>query len=163
MHRFTDAAGRDWLLTVNVNTVKRVREALGLNLLEVLGGDVLERLAADPILLVDTLYVICQPQAKERGLSDEQFGEAMAGESIGQAAAALVEALLDFFQPAQRQLLGKLWAKIQQAEGRATAAALTNLERPEIDEAIERVIQQGQQDMLSRLKSLGKSSTDAPA
>jgi lantibiotic modifying enzyme len=43
--------------------------------LGVFDGQLLGRLADDPILLANTLYAVCKPQADERGIDDEAFGE----------------------------------------------------------------------------------------
>ena len=114
MKPFTDASGRTWELTVIVSAVKRVR-------------DLLERLADDPVLLVDVLYVLCKPQADAKGVSDEDFGRGMVGGVLDDAASALMKELLDFFPSAQRaRALGKMARKIeaQQAAVAEAAAAL---------------------------------------
>ena len=46
MKTFKDNAGRTWTITINVDTVKRVRDLLGEDLLDV--KQVLERLMIDP-------------------------------------------------------------------------------------------------------------------
>lgn len=162
MHRFTDNANRDWSVQINVATVKRVRAALGLDLMKAVGGNVLEQLASDPILLVDALYVVCEPQAQERGVSDIQFGEAMAGEAIEKAADAFLGELLDFFQPRQREMLAKIYRKVKEVEERTSAATHAALDNPALGVAIERQIQEAEKAMLLRLNQLGASSGNAP-
>ena len=58
MKPFNDSASRTWEVTVNVGAVRRVRDILGVDLMDVAGGDLLERLADDPVLLVDVLIVL---------------------------------------------------------------------------------------------------------
>ena len=53
MRQFKDNAGRDWNLAVNVAGIKRLRDLLDVDLMQVIEGDLLQRLYADPILLVD--------------------------------------------------------------------------------------------------------------
>ena len=117
MKPFTDKEGREWPVVVNVGAVKRVRDILGVDLLDVAKGDLLERLADDPVLLVNVLYVLCRPEADARGVSDEDFGRAMVGGVLDEAASALMKELLDFFPSAQRaRALGKLATLLEAQE-----------------------------------------------
>jgi len=99
MPTFVDIENRTWNVAVNVASIKRVKELLGEDLLD--WQPILERLLIDPILLVDVIYVICKPQADVLELTDEQFAEAMAGDTIARAKQALVEGLIDFFPDAK--------------------------------------------------------------
>ena len=124
MKPFTDASGRTWELTVVVSAVRRVRDLLGVDLMDVAGGDLLERLADDPVLLVDMLYVLVKPQADAKGVSDEDFGRAMVGGVLDEATSALMKELLDFFPSAQRaRALGKMARKIEAQQAAVTEAA----------------------------------------
>ena len=60
-------------------------------------GTLLEKLINDPILLCDVIYCVCMEEADSRGVSDEDFGRAMAGDAIELATTALLEELVDFF------------------------------------------------------------------
>jgi hypothetical protein len=134
MKTFTDALDRSWQITINVSAVKRVRQALDVNLLDVAGGDLLGRLADDPCLLVDVLYVLCRPEADAKGVSDEDFGRAMVGDALDGASSALMKELLDFFPRAQRaRALAKMVLAMneQKAEIAEAAAALKPLAEAE--------------------------------
>ena len=123
MKPFTDSAGRTWEVTVNVGAVRRVRDILGVDLMDVAGGDLLDRLADDPVLLVDVLYVLVKPQADAKGISDEDFGRGMVGGALDEAASALMKELLDFFPSAQRaRALGKMARKIEAQQAAVTEA-----------------------------------------
>lgn len=95
MKTFSDNAGRTWTIAVTVDAVKRVRDLLGEDLLDV--KQILERLMIDPILLCDVVYCVCKPQADSEGISDEEFARAMAGDVIAHAKRALLEDLVGFF------------------------------------------------------------------
>ena len=82
MKTFIDNAGRTWTVAVNVDAIKRVRDLVQVNLLEVIEGKLLERLISDPILLCDVIYCLCKPEADAKSVSDEDFGRAMAGDAI---------------------------------------------------------------------------------
>lgn len=100
MQSFVDNAGRTWEIAINVATVRKLRGSpLKLDLMQVVanGADGLGKLLGDPVTFVDMLYVICQEQADKHGISDEDFGRAMAGDAIQQAAEMWLEELISFF------------------------------------------------------------------
>ena len=103
MRRFTDSDSRVWELNINVAAVKRVRGCLGIDLYSLVddGFRTLSKLIADPVTLADVLFCLCQNQAERRHVSDEDFGRALAGDVITQAADAFVEELIDFFPDAR--------------------------------------------------------------
>jgi len=123
MKTFQDNAGRTWTVAVHVDALKRVRSLLDVNLLGVVEGNLLERLIADPVLLCDVVYVLCKPEADARGITDEEFGRAMAGDAIEHATTALLEELVDFFPLARRRLLQKALGKLKELEARALEVA----------------------------------------
>ncbi|MEX2091388.1 MAG: hypothetical protein WD971_01860, partial [Pirellulales bacterium] len=79
---------------------------------------------ADPVTLVDVLYVLILPQAEEKNVTDEQFASALGGDTLTEATTALLEALCDFFQEPQRTFLRMVLA----ATKRKQAEAMTLLE-----------------------------------
>ncbi|RIK72136.1 MAG: hypothetical protein DCC68_26745 [Planctomycetota bacterium] len=123
MPSFKDTNGREWLVTLNVAQVKRVRERLGVNLADLQEGNLLTRLA-DPVLLVDVLFVLVQPQADENSVTDEQFAASLGGDTLSAASTALLEALCDFFPLPTRLMLRKVLAQTQARQ----ADAVTKIE-----------------------------------
>lgn len=98
MRTFTDKAGRTWALDVNVAAVKRVRQMIDLDLLDMESAEnAFYRLPLDPVRLCEVLYCICKPQADAQGVSSEDFSNAMAGPVIGLAGEQLMEEIADFF------------------------------------------------------------------
>jgi len=111
MKSFTDNADRSWDVSINVAAVKRVRDLVGVDLLEIVEGTLIEKLIRDPILLCDIIYAVCKPQADERepSVTDEEFGRAMAGDAIEHATTALLEDLVSFCpSPRDRTNLGRV-------------------------------------------------------
>ena len=142
MKTFTDNAGRTWTVTVNVDAIKRVRGLLDVNLLEVVDGKLLERLVSDPVLLCDLVYAACKPEADARGVTDEDFGRAMAGDAIDGATTALLEELVDFFPSSRRRLLAKALGKLKVLEGMAVAAAEKRLDGPQLEERMRAALEE---------------------
>lgn len=126
MKTFTDNTGKTWSIAINVGAVKRVRATLDVNLLDAVEGKLIERLVSDPILLCDVIFVLCLQEAETRGITDEQFGQAMACDAIDAATSALLEELVDFFPTGKRQVLTKALAKLKAFE----ASELPQLEVP---------------------------------
>jgi len=116
MRTFHDNAGRNWAVTLNVATLKRIRALTAIDLINIISLDehrkpnveLLERLSEDPILLVDVLYAACKPEADSQNVTDEQFGAAMAGDAIEHATNALLEELVSFFPDPKRKVLQKI-------------------------------------------------------
>jgi len=65
-------------------------------------GPWLTRYDTDIIFKVDLLFVVCEPTAKEREITPEQFAERLGGDALHTASDALIEALLDFFRSLRR-------------------------------------------------------------
>ena len=136
MKTFSDTTGRTWSIAVNVDAVKRVRDLLKEDLLDV--KQILERLMVDPILLCDVIYCICKPQADAEGVSDEQFGQAMGGDSILHAKRALLGELVDFFpSAADRENLKAAITKFDNLAQRAAELIRQRLESPSLSREIE--------------------------
>jgi hypothetical protein len=95
MKFFKDIKDGSWELSINVAAIKKIRDVLNADLLDI--QTTLPRLLADPIFLVDVLYCLCKSQADAKGVSDEQFGEGMAGDCLGFAKNTLMEELKSFF------------------------------------------------------------------
>ena len=147
MKTFKDNAGRTWTVQIDVAAIKRVRSLLDVDLLDAVEGRLLERLVTDPVLLCDVIYVVCKPEADAGGITDEDFGRAMAGDAVEHATTALLEDLTDFFPLARRRLLKKALAKLRDLEARALEVAETRLDSPELEA-----------QMQAALASIGSSS-----
>ena len=136
MRTFTDNAGRTWTLTINVDAIRRVRSQLEIDLLQAVEGKLIERLAGDPILLCDVIYVLCKPEADQRDVSDEDFGRAMAGDAIDHATTSLLEELVDFFPQSRRALLNKALEKFRHLETRAIELVDKQLDDPQLEQRV---------------------------
>ena len=116
MKVFTDATERQWEITLTIGSAKRVKNLLGIDLLQPESGDppLLTRLGSDEMLLCDIIYCLVKPQADAAGVTDEQFGELLGGETILAAQTALYEELIDFFQQRGRGDRGRAVAAQKQ-------------------------------------------------
>ena len=166
MKAFTDNTGRTWTLVVNVATIKRVRALCGVDLnsiVEVEDGKpsakLLERLSIDPVLLVDVLYAVCRPECEQKGVSDEDFGAAMAGDAVEQATDALLDEIVDFFPAAKR----KAFQRILSASRRFGEAARRRLEATLADGRIEDALVSELERLTGLSPSAPESAESSPA
>jgi len=141
MKVFTDNAGRVWTVAINVNAIKRVRALANVNLLEVIEGTLLERLIRDPVLLCDVVYAVCKPEADKVGVSDEEFGQAMAGDAIDHATKALLEELVGFSPSRQgRANLQRILETTWRVMDKAHEAVAARIDSGEIERAAEQLL-----------------------
>ncbi len=137
MRTFKDNAGRTWSVQINVDALKRVKSLLGVNLLEVIEGKLVERLAGDPVFLCDVLFAAVKPEADAQKVSDEDFGRAMGGDALDGATAAFLGELVDFFPQGRRKVLRKAMDKYGAFEAKALEVAEKRLSSPELDAKFE--------------------------
>jgi hypothetical protein len=142
MKIFKDNAGRTWTVDVNIAAVKRVRSLLGIDLIKgVVKEGVIDELATNPVLLCDVIYAVCKPDADKKNITDEQFGQAMAGDAIELATEALLKELVDFFPEAKRRVLRKAMGRFKKMEMKALEVADKYLEDPESEKEMEQEIE----------------------
>jgi hypothetical protein len=117
MQAFRDGSDKahEWLLHINVASIRRVRAATGVDL-AALPASGLGEFLSDVVKFVDVLWVLVEPQAKERGVSDEDFGASLSGDSLVRAAEAFVEELIDFFPAPRRGPLREMVKKGRQLD-----------------------------------------------
>lgn len=126
MASFIDGLGREWRVLLHPAKVREINERFGI-LLTDLRSDAFNQLSLNPILLVDTLYLICKQQADEMGVSDHAFGELMVP-VIDEAVIALEVAICDLFPSGRRSLLKSLHAKQESMQQKAMISAIQELD-----------------------------------
>jgi len=144
MSSFKDKNGDVWLIELTVGTVKRVKNALGADLMGVASRDsrLLESLYEDPELLVNVIYVLCSEQCEARKIDDETFGNLFNGDAIFQATEALVEGLVDFFPKGRQELLKKVVEKLKVAEGLAATKIGQEIDNLDLEKLMDDAIRQ---------------------
>lgn len=145
MHSFHDSQGRKWSLSLSLAQAKKLKDTLGVDLLD--GGPSINRLASDPYTVANVLYLLCESQAAAAGVTDEQFGEALAGDAIDDATEALLNALVDFFPKRQRGTLKMMLEKLTQANSQAVTLAEKKLSSEAMDQMIQRGMQQAEAEI----------------
>jgi len=142
MKTFNDNAGRTWTVSITVDAIKRVRGLLDVDLLEVVGGKLIDRLITDPVLLCDIVYAVCKPEADAQDVSDEDFGRAMAGDAIEHATTALLEELVSFSpSPRDRANLKRVLVTTHRVMDKARDLVEQKIESGELDRIAEEALQ----------------------
>jgi len=136
MHCFKDTAGRTWTISIHVSAVKRCRAMLGVDLYGLIDAKFqgLGKLLSDPCGLVDVLYVLCKDEADKLGVSDEDFGRGLGGDSLELATTAFLEELTDFFpDPRVRAGLARVMKASRELGSRMMDLAMTRLDSLDIE------------------------------
>ncbi len=153
-HKFTDSAGKEWSISLNLGEAKRIKDAREVDLLDATN---LQRLASDPYLLGDVLYLVCESQAAAAGIDSKQFGEQLAGDAIDAAADAFLAELVDFFPKRQREALKSLLATIQGTQADMANLATEKANSPAMAEAMQRTRRAAEAEIDRLLAEAGKS------
>lgn len=159
MQSFKDSKGNIWTVEINVGAIKRVRALCGIDLLNVItvgedgkpNTELLDRLSDDPVLLVDTLYAVCKPDADAKGLTDEDFGRSFDGDSLISAAHALLDGIVDFFPEAKRRMFRKVLDASRRFEDATNQYLMKVMNSGDLDKALE-----------SQLQKLSEAFTNVP-
>lgn len=137
MYQFTDLKSRVWDVAITVQTVKDVKQLLGVDLLQ--PKEVMPRLA-DPIFVCDLLYCVCKHQADKDGVTDVEFGQSLFGDSLLKATENLIDAYADFFpNPDVRKSVRELGAKMKETAARMATAI--NKRMGKLDKGINQAVE----------------------
>jgi hypothetical protein len=116
-----DREGRVWNIEINPWSIRRVREALNINLLEMLEKDsTLAEDLEDPVRSVELVWCLCQPQAAEREVSEKSFWESLDQDMLDSAGLAIMEGIANFSRAAIRPALETVAAKTAKLRDRLT-------------------------------------------
>jgi len=158
MRQFIDAKNRTWEISVNFASVKRIRDLLSIDILDLGAKDSLSWME-DPIQICNILWCLVKPQAEkiQPSITDEDFGAALSGEAFDRAFRALTEDLSDFTpNPASRKARLGIIRKAEELTTRISERVMRNLESPEF-------LERAEQEILNSGKSSdGSTSTKAP-
>jgi hypothetical protein len=145
MRTFTDDKGREWRIEINVSMIRRISQATGFEICEIVNrqSDV-QRLMISPVLIADVCRVACAKQMDAHKMRAEQFDDVFDAPTIQRARTAFLEAVQDFFP-------NRLWQ----------ALAEKTRQMPAMIEQASAAMDLAEVESASTLTS-GPSSTDAP-
>lgn len=102
MSKFADRMGHEWTVEITSGHLKPLRRDFGIDLRDALKSEgeknSLAEAIGDPEKFEQMLWVLCGDQATAAGIEPEDFAYRFNGEATRNAALAVWEATLDFFQ-----------------------------------------------------------------
>ena len=166
MPKFTDEEKRDWKVRVDVFTIANVREidtdkVIDLGSLEHM-ADNFTRMAADPCLLCAVLFVVCEEEAKERGLDYVKFSKLILGDVMEEANLALEEAIINFSRPKSRSLMRRLQKKINRVEEMGQNLVAEKLEDQGLEDRILAKMKATMEDLTNDSLTPSSSASTSP-
>lgn len=136
-----DTKGREWSFRFTALTVRDIASATHLDTKSLTGeNSLLVRIGEDEALLLQVLWLTIQPQAKQMGISEEEWLESLDNDGIQQATQEWMQAYINFSHPARRELLSRTLVSTQRHMQRATREIETLLAGSEIDAVIDREV-----------------------
>jgi hypothetical protein len=119
---FKDAEGRQWHPRLTIGLARKIKDALSIDFTQVADGKLFLALGSDPFKLGATLYMLCETQAEQCGVSPESFAESLDGQAIDDALEALLAAVVLFTRAPMRGAVHNVLTKTIEAEAKAMQA-----------------------------------------
>jgi hypothetical protein len=138
---FIDTKDRKWNIEITIYIARKFKSELDFDILDnSQGSTFVERLANDVMLICDAVYLACKDKADERGITDEDFGRAMGGDVLGNALAALMQAIINF-TPRQknREALRKMWKTSEKVQAVAFQKMGDHYEKVDVDKVVNKI------------------------
>lgn len=131
MAQFQDLKGRTWTLAIDGSHVLAAKRTFGVNIPGLFAEDnrPLLELTSDFERFVGVLWLLLEQQVDREGVDLDEFVRGLAGDTLGRAIEAFVEALIDFFPTAaQRAAIRELW-KLSKMTGTHSMEAVAEVVR----------------------------------
>ena len=164
MAQFVDKNGTDWQVNINGLLITRIRENCDE---EFLLGDAPEhntamRVKKDPVILCVVIYILCTRERELRGINIEDFYALLDGDTIQNAAEALLEAIVNFTPPERRIILETCLRKGKMIEKKAMEIALRKVNDPSLEEKLLKKVNERIDADLSLALTELESASDTP-
>jgi hypothetical protein len=161
---FADKSGTQWSPEINVVTIKRVRELLDINLLElVMPESKLPERLNDPCLLVDVLYALCKDEADGRSINDVDFGASMTPDGIEDAWSIVLQGIVNFSPRGLRPAYQRVLETAKKYRQTQTQKVTELLESPEFETMLTNEMERRLSTPESVPISISGDATNSPA
>lgn len=133
--QFKDKNNNTFNIAITMGKVKKIKNELGIDLLNLFNKQENLEQINDPLTLVDLLYFLCEDQIakayKDEKEPDVAFGEALDMQILEEAGEVFMDALIDFFPDAKKKKLLRI---------KQTAVEMTAREDAQLDAKLEEVL-----------------------
>ena len=133
MPSFKTQDGHEYIVRIDAPKIRDARTELEIDLGQLDFGPIAQRLASDPVLLVDVLWILCRDQCNTAGITATKFGESLVGDAIDAASDALIKARADFSPARMRSLILKQQEVSERIRARAVEMATERLTDPAME------------------------------
>ena len=146
MQIFKDNANRDWSLSLTIGTAMKVKDTLGIDLLQPEVGDppLLTRLGTDEMLLAQVIAALLESQFELHKVDAEQIYQSFDGPTFARAHEAFYKELIDFFQSRGRKDRATAVLKQMKMIESGIAAAQSKIDAIDVDSVIEAAMTQAE-------------------
>lgn len=162
MQTYKDKNGQDWAVELTIGAMKRVLALTKLDLRnptapsgpELPDGQVSlsARMELDQLLLADVLFAVCYPQAQDRGVTQDQFADLLAPETVKPARDAFFAEWSDFFRRSGTPQMAAILDKQTSMVSRAVDLAAKQWDSQKVEARIDQLIDE-------ELDTLGRTLT----
>lgn len=138
MATFTDNKQREWEVRIDAPAIMRIRADCDPKFLfhDSPEDNTFTRLRSDPVLLCRVIYLLCDKQRQERGITEEDFYLHVIGNAIDSATEAMLAAIIFFTPKADRTLLEAGVRRQQAMHDKIVSLAMKRLDDPAIEAAM---------------------------
>lgn len=135
MRTFKDNQNQQWTLSLTLGTVRRLRDATGIDLFN---PDDHWRLLTSVLDRVEWVYLLVADQRKKYEIDRDEFDDRLVGEGFMDAAGdALMEEMVDFFHQFGQQAMAKLTEKQLKVMQHNRAVVKQQIESGDFDKALD--------------------------
>lgn len=134
MAKFTDAAGREWDVTITAWAIRSIKSAMGFDVVDIKSGDVPypAKLMTDDLFLADMLWAICKPECEAQDVSEDAFFKGLDGATLKNANKVLMQELIRYFDSTARPQLSASLKKFNGAYSSLVDAAVSKIDSMDV-------------------------------
>jgi len=119
----------EWAIVIDAPLARSVEKATGFQIFKLYVPAEQERLADDPMLLIDVITAVCGEQIEQREMTESEFQRRLSGDPIEAALLATLRAVADFMPPKKKRLILEFLDSVIADQDQEFAAAEENLQR----------------------------------
>lgn len=130
---FRDSTGREFHCTLNTAAVAEIQRSLSIDIRSVIDGtiDIDDRLSGGA-KLIGMLWIASETSATEQGVTPDDFGESLGGDSLDDAVDALLQAIVSFLPRSQRPALQAVLAKGASVRDEVMSQVIRQVDRADV-------------------------------